>query len=365
MTKALCALISVGLSCLLLVPPTFAAVRDIGNGGAGVLVNGEPVLFDLYEIGVEKPEIDEVVVPLPLYVERASRMDILTEREARLLAIKLTEIREVSPKFADYLVLALNQYIWRLVDQPLKPIEEETPVEIDAEVVQLANRLGTIIRIQSGYWGKMSEANKVALVLHEVIYGLAPATYMANGSGLQVQDGPKVRQIVGYIFLPELKKRGVDGFFSYTGISWELSRIVGEGVVEKVVSTLMVESTEVADSNFYRREVFMNGPVYANEDKKFCALVEKNLTSPSGRVQGHFFYLSHQAILRFEGFDSPSGRQQFLQEDSLHMVEDHITGSFLFSIDNINGCKEAVLQNVRAVFKEFGFDKVSVPGYKR
>lgn len=207
---------------LLLTMTTSAAlarggVTDLGNGGAGVIVDGRPVVLDLYEMGLVEGTIDKTVKAESSIVEAASQLSILTSPEQILLATKLTEISQLNARVAKLLVMGIGRYAWQVVPADLNVIPEKTPLNV--ETVQLASRLGAVIRIQKGLWDQMSASNKVALVVHEVIYAYAPLRLA--GESLYRQDSLPVRELVGLLFSPDLRKQTrlaqdlMEGMFSF------------------------------------------------------------------------------------------------------------------------------------------------------
>jgi hypothetical protein len=195
-----------------------SAVRDIGNGGAGVMINGKPILLDLYEMGFTVGFIEKQLAPLDFYMDAAQVVTALSVDEQVILAQKLTEIHNVSPRLALFLAGALSEYIWTVIDVNLNVIPEVSPLNI--ETVQLANRLGSVVRFQKSYWDLMDSANHVALVLHEVAYAYAPVVLVSgrfqpdfgvvhsdggvaaeNATGLiSKQDSIPVRELIGVLF---------------------------------------------------------------------------------------------------------------------------------------------------------------------
>lgn len=192
-------------------------VTDLGNGGAGVIVDGRPVVLDLYEMGLIEGAIDTTVKAENSIVDAVSSLSLLTSSEQILLATKLTEISRLNARVAKFLVMGIGRYMWKFVPADLSVIPEKTP--LDVKTVQLANRLGAVIRLQKGLWDRMSSSNKVALIVHEVIYAYAPLRIA--GESLYRQDSLPVRELVGLLFSPDLPKRTrlardlMEGLFSF------------------------------------------------------------------------------------------------------------------------------------------------------
>jgi hypothetical protein len=175
------------------------------------MVDGKPVLLDLYEMGLTNGFIETQIQPIDSYVVAAQVVNALTVEEQLLLAQKLTEIHLISPRAALFLSRGLQEFAWQILDVDLNVIDEQSPLKI--ETVQLANRLGSIIRLQKSYWDKMSPTNRVALVLHEVVYAYAPVVLIPRDFDadfdqgfIYEQDSVPVREFIGILFL-ELTER--------------------------------------------------------------------------------------------------------------------------------------------------------------
>lgn len=176
-----------------------SSVRDIGNGGAGVMVDGKPVLLDLYEMGFTTGFIERQIDVHDEYMKAAQTVTALTIDEQILLAKKLTEIHQVSPRLAVFLAGALREYFWPVIAGNLNVIPEVSPLNV--ETIQLANRLGSVVRLQKSYWELLDSPNRVALVLHEVAYAYAPVEPQTAQGAISKQDSVPVRELIGVLFL--------------------------------------------------------------------------------------------------------------------------------------------------------------------
>lgn len=181
-----------------------AGIRDVGSGGAGILENGQLHLLDLFEVGVTKPMIDKSVVPDADLLEKSKAMPHFSDAESILFAQKLTELRRVSPRFANVLALAIEKYRWYLIETPLSLIREETPLDLSkVEMVQIANRLENRIRIYKPYWLQLSPENRVALIVHELVYSVQRPVPVASSPNIFAVDSIRVRSAVAWMFSEE------------------------------------------------------------------------------------------------------------------------------------------------------------------
>lgn len=190
--------------CLLLFlvsnPAIVFANGFVGNGGDGVEFEGQVVVYDLFSFGAHKnpyfgAEKDPLLPELPSYKEMGF------EYPKDLLQQKLTDLNSIAPGMGDYVLMTMKSYTWVLQDFPLTPIKRtDDPVilPIGSRLIQIANRLGMTIRIHKDTWGRLDDANKVALIVHESIFSLVRPTF-AEG-GYEIQSSRTAREIVGGFF---------------------------------------------------------------------------------------------------------------------------------------------------------------------
>ncbi|MGE3261020.1 MAG: hypothetical protein AB7K68_04495 [Bacteriovoracia bacterium] len=146
----------------------------VGNGGDGVEIEGRLYVRDLVMLGIhESPFVGESTDPrLPVF-PTSRAMPFSFPRE--LLARKLTDLNRVAPGMGDFLLVSMKLYTWVLQDFPLTPINNPGDTVIlppGSKVVQIANRLGTTIRIHRESWNRLNDENKAALLIHEAVYSL-------------------------------------------------------------------------------------------------------------------------------------------------------------------------------------------------
>ena len=342
--RSICAVVLSGL----IVIAVQAGVRDVGNPGNGVVVNGKLLLLDLYEAGVLNPHIDRSVVPETVYLERAQRLSFLSQQDARLLAIKLTEIRALSPFLADSMAVALNLYVWTLLDQKLVDIPDASPVVLPSRSIMLANRLGGFIRLNRDAWQILSSENRIALVMHETLMALSPSIF--RRSVTTPTDTFRVRQIVGYLFMPELKSRRAEGFAVFSGIPHTLSKITNENSILTVLDVLAIENT-VTGKVFFN--VLGTHNVFAKET--FC---DNLLSKAKGtEVMVSYLYRTTAVTYRFETFETQTGFQNGLEQDSSrsHMALEMPLGNYQILPNATPQCLELLEQNAERVRKVFTY----------
>lgn len=280
---------------LLFSVSAFSGVRDIGNGGAGVIVDGKPVLLDLFEMGLTNGFIENQISPIDEFTKAAQAVYALTKAEQILLAQKLTEIDSISPRAALLLARGLQEYAWEILDVDLNVIPEPSPLKV--ETVQLANRLGSIIRFQQSYWDAMSSENRVALVLHEIVYAYAPVTPVCEdlGPGLfSKQDSVPVRELIGVLFLE----------------SNDRTRYLKESLIFQMFTPFTGFSILNGDRVETFTDVRVNGAALKRTKPTLCEeLLSQNFTFPK-KVTLTFLRTTEKILV--QSYKTPSGRQKNL-----------------------------------------------------
>jgi hypothetical protein len=203
-----------------------------GNGGDGILVNGKIYSLDLVEAGVgvaENPYFDPQVPSVSdpeyaLFFERVQKtIGHLQDAPVELLSRKLYEISRVDRLFSRIILKTLEAYLWVMVSEPLRDIQDEdTNLELSSDRwFQLAIRRDVSILLQQDLWQRLDPAHRVALILHEVLYANLPVESRVERVELEsgkikeieyyVQVSRKARVVVGYLFTPQFRARGIDG----------------------------------------------------------------------------------------------------------------------------------------------------------
>lgn len=144
-----------------------------GNGGEGIQVSGGLFLRDLYERNLhETPFVGARA--FPEFQSRISTLP-LTAAQWEILAKKLTDAQALSGCLGELLTSALLSYQWTFEDLPLDLLPEEGVIRSlpDSMRVQIAIRTGTTIHIYRHAWDRLNDVHKIALLLHEAVYGLS------------------------------------------------------------------------------------------------------------------------------------------------------------------------------------------------
>jgi|GEM_PF-2591387 len=184
----------------------FAGGHVIGNGGDGLILDHRLYLRDLVEADVEKnPYFGAASDP---HLEKKLRLLVWDQEklpvEMKLLARKLTDLEKISPNLGEYVLEAILHYTWSPVSAPLETIPDpEIVLKTPENLLQIANRLDTNIRIHRQSWLEMSVENRVALILHEALYSLLKPL-CGFDQKLQeqscLQSARKARSLTGELF---------------------------------------------------------------------------------------------------------------------------------------------------------------------
>lgn len=146
----------------------------VGNGGEGVEIGQKIELRDLFSSGeVDHPYLGTDVDPTIL--RQINAVPFGFDVPLKILAAQLSAINRSVPGLGDYLVSAIKVYSWTPISLPLQPVSDpDDPVRLPpgAQLVQIANRFQTNIRISDVCWRKMNDIQRVALILHEAVFSL-------------------------------------------------------------------------------------------------------------------------------------------------------------------------------------------------
>lgn len=199
---------------------TAFAGNEKGNGGDGLWLDGKLYSLDLVEAGVEmNPYFDSTVPMNQMILDRLTKKLDSKIYPVNLLAAKLSEISSVHSKLGIIILKSIEMYQWRLVNSTLMDVQDEDSILAypKADLVQLATRNLTTVSIDRSLWAKLDDANKVALVIHEMMYALDMPVHELNpykyGEYLNYwsQSSPSARQLTGYFFTQDLTTQGVQG----------------------------------------------------------------------------------------------------------------------------------------------------------
>lgn len=192
-----------GIFCL----PCFASAQHlVGNGGEGVLDNGNLYVRDLYERDAHlDPYFGSTILEVVRSeLERTSFLN-LTENQRILLLRKLSDIEGLYPCLGVLMARAFQAYTWSLetTDLGLLPDEEAIRSYSDHLRVPIANRYIQSIRIHRASWMKLSDEQKVVLLIHEMVYGMSVARRIPGNFALYRQSLGITRELVAFFFSHE------------------------------------------------------------------------------------------------------------------------------------------------------------------
>lgn len=199
------------------VTPARAEGHGPGNGGNAVLVDGKLYLLDLVEAGVQKNPYIQNINDFRSCQDNECTVRKFNSSEGRFLARAYSYFREKKFDFEttrlltekllslntlvrDELLLAIVLYQWRLTDLPLEEVKGiKSPLDLSQTTVyQLAYRRDNAILINRALWEQLDPANRVALIIHEVVYAMLRP--MPNGDGTFTQESWDARLITGDLF---------------------------------------------------------------------------------------------------------------------------------------------------------------------
>lgn len=192
---------------------------DKGNGGDGLLINGKIYVLDLVEAGVEDAPYFDLSIPLDPVIKSAVRELKLAGTPSDLLIRKLSEIKRAFAPMGVAMAQTLGLFDWRLVNSALMDIRDENSVLSRKNLMQLAIRRGNIIFIDRSLWAKLGEKQKVALLIHELVYAMMETKEACQGpcndlnDFYSTQSSEQARKIVGFMFSPSLKSTGPEYLF--------------------------------------------------------------------------------------------------------------------------------------------------------
>lgn len=204
-----------------------------GGGGDGVLKANKVYSLDLVEVGMELDPFFDSSVPVDFMILTRLQNKLSANLfPVPLLARKISEVQKADPLFALLLLKAIEFYNWRIVDGSLIDIkDEDSLLDIPRkDLVQIASRSNSSVLIDRNIWPKMADdKNRVALMLHEVIYAMVKPQWAIDPktgqhsrdpkTGLftrhQFQSSPRAREVTGYLFTPELKSQGRKGLTNF------------------------------------------------------------------------------------------------------------------------------------------------------
>lgn len=164
------------LSLLFVSSFAFGLGPNGGGGGFVVKVGNSYRLLDLVEFGAdENPYNPEVTMNPKILSRLKNSLYGFNEDVIRSAANKISHIHRQNPNMAYFLVSAMKEYTWKVVNAPLIRLDDigESNVDISKmEVYQGAIRRTNDITFNREVISKMEATQVGALILHEIIYSM-------------------------------------------------------------------------------------------------------------------------------------------------------------------------------------------------
>lgn len=171
----------------------------IGNAGEGYLIDKGLFTRDLYDYDLHlQPWIGTNADPLLKKAVNKWNPLELSEHECDLLAQKLTDLNQAKKYLGDDFLLILQFFSWTWTNENLVLLQpDEIRRSIDeSKRVSIANRYLQSIVINKASFQKLNSENKIALILHEVVFSLITTEFNPQG----IQSLSMARQIVAGLF---------------------------------------------------------------------------------------------------------------------------------------------------------------------
>lgn len=212
------------LFTLALIMTTISTWADsrAGNGGDVVKMGWNYFLLDLVEAGAEKTSFSASENQnLPVFQQRVDKGLVNIQGPyTQIVSSKLSHIFQMNKKAALILLGAIEAFSWRVVSLDLVELDDDRDTLLKIKTYkQLAIRKNKSITINMSLWNLLNDVNKAALIFHEVIYSILRQSFMDHRSDSEFSQ--IARMIVGSIFTPEFKLRGIEAFYRDIGIRTE------------------------------------------------------------------------------------------------------------------------------------------------
>jgi hypothetical protein len=355
-------LTSLVFSTLLLGTSAFAG-NEKGNGGDGLWLDGKLYSLDLVEAGVEvNPYFDNTIPMNEVILDRLTKKLDSKVYPVKLLAAKLSEISSVHTKLAIIILKSIEMYQWRLVNSSLMDVQDENSILAypSADLVQLATRKLTTISIDRSLWAKLDDANKVALVIHEMMYALDVPVHELNpyktGEYLNYwsQSSPSARQLTGYFFTQDLITQGAQGLKNLD------NKFLSENGLTYGGSYPIIDKSGSMD--------IISRPFY---DLSFGSTMKRHYVSTSAQEESSYISSACNASLRLRRIDLSLGySSNFIKFESYKAkdeqkkyvrIGEYLTsgevdkeGSIIF--DDLNDCISKTTENINDYFESIRKD---------
>ncbi|KYG65399.1 hypothetical protein AZI87_12690 [Bdellovibrio bacteriovorus] len=143
------------------------------NGGKGIVVGEKAYLLDLLERSPYDASLpSKTTFVLGLKKEAVFRLFPASFPREKIYR-KLIDLNQFSPEVMMHLYNTARRLQWELVEGPLVLTTDDNFVDGHWKgypLVQFAERRVNAIRIDRKMWHRLDDVNKVALVLHEIVY---------------------------------------------------------------------------------------------------------------------------------------------------------------------------------------------------
>ena len=189
-----------------------AVVVRIGNNGEGILLNGQIYLRDFYEAGIHlNPWISNDVSEQIKFQWISAKLENIFPEDALLIKSKLTDLDREIPGLGLLSTLILEDLNIRFSDK--KSLFDE---KRDGSFFVVALRIKDSLYIHKRAWAQMDAANRVGLLVHEVIYSLGNRNCTHGITCKQFSE--EIRPLVAELFRVKHPPSFVDELFEKLAI---------------------------------------------------------------------------------------------------------------------------------------------------
>ncbi len=198
-------MIKIILTLLCLSLNVLSSTLFIGNGGETYFVDKSYFLRDLVEAGVQTSPYFHCSGNTPIDDKLDLKKLEFLGLDIRLLSQKLCDLDLIYPGFRAIFVDALNFHSWTRIDEPLGLLPDDGPLLKfkSTERNQIANRTLFNIRVQWKLWNQLNSKNRLALIIHEIVFSLLKPSCTDTTCVLAKQTPRKAREITGLLFSPQ------------------------------------------------------------------------------------------------------------------------------------------------------------------
>lgn len=175
----------------------------IGNNGEGILENGNLYLRDLWEQDIHLNPYFGTARDDHFGERLKNFKDLnLTPAQSDLLLRKLTDIEAKVPCAGGLLIEGLFAFTWVFEKNPLALVADDEAVRyIPIEKRRaIANRFSSTIKIHRDTWNSLNDENKIALVIHELIFAAQIPKCADPNCTIKKQSVADTRNIVAILF---------------------------------------------------------------------------------------------------------------------------------------------------------------------